>query len=320
LGAVTEEEKMNLEIRSFSIKDLPVFVKLLNESRRGSYEYMPITEEEMEERLSRGKSTVLIAEEDGEIVGTVTYTDGYWGEEMRWLAVRTGSDQKSIEDALVGEAEKLVKRGTVFTAVDEGSPRAEDWIRRGFAPSGGLYQMVAKLDALRPVPQVQEDIMIRSMKAGEESQVIEAVNTVFGWERLKPDFVQKGKVDSPPFTEDWVQVAFHGTKVVSIVVAWPSTEFNALYKANRGYLGPAATLPDYRGKGLASALTVRAMNVLFQAGMDTVVLHTSELNVPSVTLLRNLGFQVGHQMRFLKKNVPRPYQVDRNLIDEKPEN
>jgi hypothetical protein len=35
-----------------------------------------------------------------------------------------------------------------------------------------------------------------------------------------------------------------------------------------------------------------------------VVLHTSELNVPSVTLLRNIGFEVGHHVKFLRKNLP----------------
>lgn len=311
---------MKVDIRSFSEKDLPTFVKLLNEARKSAYEYLPFAEEEVEERLRRGKSEVLIAEEGDEIVGTITYSDGYWGEELRWLAVRVVPDQKVIEDALVREAEKLVRRGTVFTSVDDGSPKTTDWVDRGYAPCGGLYQMIVKLEASRPVPKVQGGTSIRSMRQGEEKEVVAMVNAVFGWDRLKPDFVEKGKVDSPPFDEEWVQVAFHGDQVVSVVVAWPATEFNAYYKTKRGYLGPAATIPEYRGKKLASALTVRAMNVLFENGMDTVVLHTSELNVPSVTLLRQIGFQVGHHIKFLKKNVPQTDRVDRNLIDEKPEN
>jgi ribosomal protein S18 acetylase RimI-like enzyme len=311
---------MKVDIRSFSEKDLSTFVGLLNEARKSAYEFLPFTEEEVEERLRGGKSKVLIAEEDDEIVGTITYNDGYWGEELRWLAVRVVPDQKVIEDVLVREAEKLVRRGTVFTSVDDGSPKTTDWIDRGYAPSGGLYQMIAKLEALKPIPQVQEGTSIRSMKPGEEKEVVATVNAVFGWDRLKPDFVEKGKVDSPPFDEEWVQVAFHEGKLVSVVVAWPATEFNVYYKTKRGYLGPAATLPEYRGKKLASALTVRAMNVLFEKGMDTVVLHTSELNVPSVTLVRQIGFQVGHHLKFLKKNVPDVDRVDRNLIDEKPEN
>jgi hypothetical protein len=62
------------------------------------------------------------------------------------------------------------------------------------------------------------------------------------------------------------------------------------------------------------------MNFLFEKGFDQVVLHTSELNVPSVTLLRNVGLEVGHHIKFFKKSVPPKGQVDPNLIDERPEN
>jgi ribosomal protein S18 acetylase RimI-like enzyme len=311
---------MALQIRSFKAQDLPTLVKLLNEARQGSYEFMPLTEEEVSARIQEGKSSVLIAERDGEIVGSATYNDGYWGEEIRWLGIRGGTDQKLIEDALVKKAEELVRKGTVFISVDAESPRTNEWTDREYAPSGGLYQMIAKLDSLRPLPTLPEGFRVGSMKLGEEGEVVATVNGVFGWDRLKPDFVDKGKVDSPPFNEEWVHVAYHGNKVVSIVVAWPAVKFNAYFGAKRGYLGPAATLSGYRAKRLASALTVRAMNFLFEKSFDRVVLHTSELNVPSVTLLRDLGFEVGHHIRFLKKSVPPKGQIDPNLIDERPEN
>jgi ribosomal protein S18 acetylase RimI-like enzyme len=314
------EEIMSLQIRSFKAKDLSTLVRLLNEARQGSYEFMPLTEEEVGARIQEGKSSALIAEKDGEIVGSATYNDGYWGEEIRWLGVRGGPDQKLIEDALVKKAEELVRKGTVFISVDAGSPKTNEWIDRGYAPSSGLYQMIAKLDSSRILPTLPEGFRIGSMKLGEEPEVVATVNAVFGWDRLKSDFVEKGKVDSSPFDEEWVHVAYHGNKVVSVVVAWPAVKFNAYFGAKRGYLGPAATLSDFRAKKLASALTVRAMNFLFEKGFDQVVLHTSELNVPSVTLLRNLGFEVMHHIRFLKKSVPPTGQIDPNLIDERPEN
>ncbi len=314
------QENMALQIRSFKAQDLSTLVKLLNEARQGSYEFTPLTEEEVSARIQEGKSSVLFAEKDGEIVGSATYNDGYWGEEIRWLGIRGGPDQKLIEDALVKKAEELVRKGTVFISVDAGSSRTNEWIDRGYAPSGGLYQMIAKLDRPRILPTLPEGFRVGSMKHGEEQEVVATVNGVFGWDRLKPDFVEKGKVDSPPFNEEWVHVAYHGNKVVSVVVAWPAVKFNAYFGAKRGYLGPAATLSDYRAKKLASALTVSAMNFLFEKGFDQVVLHTSELNVPSVTLLRNVGLEVGHHIKFLKKSVPPKDQVDPNLIDERPEN
>ncbi len=314
------QENMSLQIRSFEAQDLSALVKLLNESRQGSYEFIPLTEEEVSGRILQGKSSVLVVEKGGEIVGSVSYNDGYWGEEIRWLCVRGGPDQKLVEDALVKKAAELVRKGTVSISVDAGSPRTNEWIDRGYAPNGGLYQMSAKLDRPRILPTLLEGFRIGSMKLGEEPEVVATVNAVFGWDRLKPDFVEKGKADSLPFNEEWVHVAYHGNKVVSVVVAWPAVKFNAYFGAERGYLGPAATLTDFRAKKLASALTVRAMNFLFGKGFDQVILHTSELNVPSVTLLRNLRFEVMHHIEFLKKSVPPKDQIDSHLIDEGPEN
>ena len=268
-----------------------------------------MTEEEVRSRIEHGKSQVLIAEDKGKVVGSVTYSDGYWGEEIRWLVVRRAPDQRLVEDLLVSEAEKLVRGETVFTSVDLGSPETAEWARRGYSVDGGLYQMVAGLEGSRAILAVPEGIVLRSMRLEEEKSVVEVVNAVFGWERLEPNFVEKGKVESAPFNEEWVFLAESEGRILSVVVAWPAVKFNQFFGAKRGYLGPAATVPEYRLKRLASALTVRAMNLLYEKGMDTVVLHTSELNVPSVTLLKSIGFEVGHHIKFLRKNVEQKEQA-----------
>ncbi|MGA3191868.1 MAG: GNAT family N-acetyltransferase [Candidatus Bathyarchaeia archaeon] len=235
-------------------------------------------------------------------MGSVTYNDGFWGEEIRWLVVQPMPDRKLVENTLVSQVEKCVHGETVFASVDAGSPRTSDWIERGYKPEGGLYQMIAKLECVRPLPAAPEGVTIRSSRPKEEKKVVETVNSVFGWERLKQGFVEKGKVESPPFDEEWVHLATLEDRILSVVVAMPAVKYNTLFGGRRGYLGPAATVPEFRSKKLASALTVRAMNFLFEKGMDTAVLHTSELNVPSVTLLRNIGFEVGHHVKFLRKN------------------
>lgn len=292
-----------VQIRSYVEKDLSTLVNLLNDTRKGSYEFMPLTEKEVFARIQEGKSRILMAEDSGEIVGSVTYNDGYWGEEIRWLTVCDRTDRELVENTLVTEAEKLVHGQSVFTSIDSESPKINEWVERGYMPEGGLYQMIAKLERIRPVPTVPEGIVLRSMKPYEAQKVVETTNEVFGWERLKLDFVEKGKVDSPPFNEEWVHLAEVGDRILSVVVAWPAVKYNQYFGAKRGYLGPAATISEYRSKKLASALTVRAMNFLYEKGLDTVVLHTSERNAPSVTLLRNIGFEIGHLSKFLRKNM-----------------
>lgn len=294
---------MSFRVRRLEDQEIAALVKLLNESRAGSYEFMPLTEEEVRSRIEHGKVQVLMAENSAGVVGSVSYSDGYWGDEIRWLAACAASNQSFVEDLLVSEAEKLVHGETVFTSVDLGSPETVEWTKRGYSLDGGLYQMVARLEGPRVVPAVPDGIILRSMRPEEEKKVVEVVNAVFGWERLESNFVDKGKVESAPFNEDWVFLAESEGRVLSVVVAWPAVKFNQFFGAKRGYLGPAATVPEYRSKRLASALTVRVMNFLCGVGMDTVVLHTSEQNIPSVTLLKNIGFEVGHHIKFLRKRV-----------------
>jgi len=295
---------MTVQIRSFSDIDVLDIIKLLNTTYQNAYEFSPYTEEGLRSWIQEGKLKILVVEEDGRFVGSAAYHDGHWGEEVEWLAVPERPDRKAIEKSFVDKIEKYVKGNTVFTAVDSGSPKIAEWAERGYKAEGGLCHLTAKLNELRPVPEVPEGIVLRNLKADEEEQMVEAVNSGFGFERLKLGNLQTWKTDDPPFDERWVQVAETEGKIVSVVVAKPDTNYNKTFNCRRGYLGPATTLADFRGKNLASALTVRAMNLLFTEGMDSVGLFTSEKNAASLTLLEKVGFETSHVWKFMRKNLP----------------
>jgi ribosomal protein S18 acetylase RimI-like enzyme len=168
--------------------------------------------------------------------------------------------------------------------------------------------MVAALDAVKPLPEIPEGIVIRNLQDGEEERFVEAVNTGFGTERVKIGDIDRWKTESPPFDEEWIHVAEISGRIVSVVVAKPDTRYNNSFNGSRGYLGPAATLNEHRGKNLASALTRQAMNSLYEKGMNAVALYTSEQNAPSIALLRKLGFEVGRHWKFMRKNLGQPQQ------------
>ncbi len=295
---------MTVKIRSFNEKDLPNLVKILNEVNRNAYEFTPYTEDWIRSRIQEEKLQILVTTENNKVLGSVAYNDGHWGEEIAWLAVSETPNRINIENELVRQIEKYVKGKTVFTAVDAESPKINDWTERGYKPEGGLYHMTAKLDGIKYIPKIPEDIIIRSLKPQEEKELVEAINAGFGWERIKLESVQKWKSESPLFCEDWIHVAEIDNKIVSVVVSRPDVEYNEFFSGKRGYLGPAATLQEHRSKNLASALTVRAMNFLHEKGMDSVALYTSEQNIPSIKLLQKLGFKVGHHWKFMRKIFP----------------
>lgn len=301
-----------MKIRNLVEEDLPSLVKLLNETYRESYEFIPFNLEKLRSRVQERGLKVIVAEEDSGIEGFVAYNDGHWGEEIEWLCVLERPDRKLVEDVLVREIEKCVKGDAVFTVVDAESPRISEWVERGYKPEGGLCHMVVRIDGLKPIPQVPERVIIRCLRPDEEKELVEAVNAGFSGERLRPGVIQKWKAESPSFSEEWVHVAELNGEIVSVVVSKPDTKYNKFFNGRRGYLGPAATLPEHRGRNLASALTCRAMNSLFEKGMDSVALYAGERNVASVALLKGLGFEIGHRWRFMRKHfvkskmAPRP--------------
>ena len=256
--------------------------------------------------IQEGRLKIAVAEENSEFVGSAAYHDGHWGEEIEWLTVSKAQNRKTVGDALVREIEKFVKNKKVFTSVDVGSSLINEWMERGYEPEGGLYHMIANLEGVDPLPKIPVGIILRSLKPREDKDLVDAVNVGFGWERLKQDDIQKWKADSPDFSEEWVHVAEFRDKIVSIVVAKRDVNHDRFFGGKRGYLGPASTLPEYRGKNIASALTRRAMNFLYEKGMTSVVLYTSEQNVVSVALLQRLGFRIGRNWKFMRKVLSQP--------------
>jgi ribosomal protein S18 acetylase RimI-like enzyme len=161
--------------------------------------------------------------------------------------------------------------------------------------------MTAELDGVKPIPKVGENVKLRKLKKDEEKEFVEAVNAGFGHKRLEMGDLENWKAVDAPFAEDWVQVAETYRRIVSAVVAKPDTDAVKYLHLKRGYLGPAATLPGFRNMHLASALTAQAMNCLYEKGMDSVRLGTSETNVSSNALLRNLGFRIEDVSKILRK-------------------
>lgn len=289
---------------------MPAIVRLLNDGHEDAREFIPFNEERVLSQIRKRRLKLLVVEESGEVVGCIgTHSHENSEEHITWLATTIGESQEVIENLLVDELERNVKAQAIVIMVDEGSPRIANWIRRGYELHPGFQRMRARLDGLRPIPKVADDTELRSLRTDEEDLFIETVNKGFGWKRVERGDIDKWKLEDPPFTEEWVQVAEVEGKIVSVVVAKPDTEAIKYLHLGRGYLGPAATLPEFRNRHFASALTARAMNFLFSNGMDSVMLGTSEENASSIALLRNLGFH----MDDVRRKTMRKKLTDRSI-------
>jgi ribosomal protein S18 acetylase RimI-like enzyme len=295
---------MTILVSEFSHIYLPAIAELLNDEFRDSREFIPFDQERVLSEIRRRHLKILIAVENGKLLGLVaTHSHENSEEHVTWLTTRKGTNQKIVENKLIDELEKQADVNVLLIMVDEKSPRIPKWIDRGYSLEPGFQRMSAKLDGLRAIPKVDGGIRLRCLKADEEEQLIATVNEGFGWRRLERGILETWKTEDPPFNEGWVQIAEAERRIVSAVVTRPDSDSIKYLHVKRGYLGPAATLPEYRGKHLASALTARAMNFLFERGMESVRLGASETNASSIALLRRLGFQVENLRKTLRKKL-----------------
>jgi ribosomal protein S18 acetylase RimI-like enzyme len=295
---------MTIQISEFASKHLLFVAGLLNEEYRETYEFIPFNEERVLGQIRRRDLKILVAEENGRVLGLIgTHPEEHGEKNIRWLTADKVDNRTAIENMLVKEIEKHMEGDTVTTMVDEGSPRIKDWVNRGYVLEPGYQRMSAKLDSLKQIPEILAGIKLRSLRPGEEEELVSVVNSGFGWQRLELGDLEAWKSEDPPFNEEWVQVAEASERIVSAVVAKPDTDYNKYTHLKMGYLGPAATLQEFRNKHVGSALTARSMNFLLERGMTSVRLGTSEKNVSSIALLRSLGFQVDNVRKILRKKL-----------------
>lgn len=292
-----------MRLQPYRRKVLPKVLSLLNEAEAGSHEFIPYGEESLQAEL-KGASSVLLATDDQDRITGLAYLGRQWYGETVTLHVRPGPGQWEAAHLLLPALEPRNQTSELSTSVDAfDHERLAFFLERGYRSDSSLYQMTADLDRRRRRRRLPAGCTIGSLKTDEEEALIQLANTAYAGERLRPGILAQWQAQDPNFSRDWVHVARCDGQLVASVVARSDREYNEYFRANRGYLGPAATLPSYRGKGLSQALTARAMNFLRERGMRTVCLYTWEGNQPAVRLTTNLGFRVAHEWEILSKGV-----------------
>jgi len=292
-----------VRVRAYREDDLPQLTKIWNEARRGSYEFIPYTEEKLKEELE-GASCVLVAiGEDDKPLGFSLLRREWYGEEIG-LYARPGPEREEVERRLLAAIEEEAEGELVTLVSADDHEKLKFFAAEGYEPESSLYQMIIELSKPWATPQVP-GYRLRSLRPDEEELLIKVVNEAYEGERLRPGVLTRWSAEAPPFSPEWVQVAEHEHEgeLVAAVVARPDREFNEHFHAKRGYLGPAATLPEHRGKGLNKALTVRALDFLRERGFEVASLYTWSGNSPALKVLKSLGFQISHEWAILRKQA-----------------
>ncbi len=290
-----------ITVRRLAPADVPAVVGIINARYSGSYEEVPFTTASFSKYIMNRKATALVAEDNGRIAGAIVYVVWPWGNCIDMLAAVQTAENQRIEDILVRELEESAKAESIYTNVEEGSPQIRRWELRGYYLEGGVYHLTIPLSGQRTVSPPRCGATIRSLRRGEEDAFIDFMNRSFGFKRLDMDEVRSWW-EVPGFSEEWIQVAELDGRLVSATVCMLDQEYFRHFSRRRGYLGPAATLPEYRKMGLTSALTVRALNFLAKQGMESAAMYIIEGNSASLGLALKLGFRVAKHWVHMNKD------------------
>lgn len=281
--------------------DISQAVGLLNERYRGSHEFVEYSKDSLASYLGAEGAQVFVLRDKG-VKGIATLVRSGWGNKIDLFAVKPGILSRRHHNSLLRAVERAASADRLYTLLEEGDPSIDQWKACGYGEDGGWLQLIAKLRDELPLPAIKCPAMLRTMRQSDLEGIVSLANSSFGFERLSMGCLDSWKKEAPEFGADWVFVAECAGVPVSMLVSKPDTEYNRCFGGKRGYLGPAATLPEYRSKGLATALTVMAMNSLRGKGMSEVSLYTSVHNAPSIRLLKNLGFKLSCKYVQLSKS------------------
>jgi ribosomal protein S18 acetylase RimI-like enzyme len=141
------------------------------------------------------------------------------------------------------------------------------------------------------------------MRESEESQVIDVVNAAYGKRRLTQDHFDRWRREDPLFNEDWILVAISDGKMVGVLCLRQDLQYSRVLRRRRGYVGPAATLPQYRSRGIGKALNWHGMKFLKAQGLNEASLYTAENNLPVHRMVSALGYERRYTWKRFKKTL-----------------
>ncbi len=105
------------------------------------------TPEALQRKIERDPESIIVAEEEGEVVGNVFLVEDGWMPWIFRLAVRQDYQERGIGSLLMDEAERRLKArgyGLIGLFVNESHPDVQEWYQKRGHELGGLYRFMGK--------------------------------------------------------------------------------------------------------------------------------------------------------------------------------
>lgn len=136
---------MGVEIRLYTQEDYQQTKKILTE---GSLFYDPMdSQERLTKKIKRDPESILVAEENSQIVGTVSFMEDGRMPFIFRLAIDTSHRKQGLGKALMERAKEILRlRGynEINILVDERDEELQDYYRKQGYEKGNTYRWMSK--------------------------------------------------------------------------------------------------------------------------------------------------------------------------------
>lgn len=136
-----------------------------------------------------------------------------------------------------------------------------------------MLRMLVEAEDLVPIPAASAEVVGLGIEDADE---IRALYTSYGDAVFEPSMLAAGFYQG--VRDGGMLVGVAGTHTVS-------------HRFGIATIGGVFTRPDYRGRGIGTAVTAAVGHALRHAGMTTLALNVREDNAPAIAAYRRLGFR-----------------------------
>jgi mycothiol synthase len=273
----------------------------------------------------RPADCILIADTGDGPVGWVRMFDYGLSRDDGRLLVHSGcvdppSRRRGIGRALLAGAQAELMRLRDERPTPAGSPTSmQSWVYASNASAIGLLEadsyepwryMVEMARPLDEVPSIELPVGLtsRPVRAEDRRAIVLALNEARqdhpGWPDWSEDQLM-GMIDHPTRGQiDVWQVAWDGDRVVGGVLGFVDADENEALGRNRGYTEGIFTVRGWRGRGVASALIARNLQLLKERGLAEAALTVDTENpTGALGLYQRHGFREADRMIIYRKVV-----------------
>jgi mycothiol synthase len=207
---------------------------------------------------------------------------------LAWLEARARQKVATLAD----DHEALMQTGCRDHQVD----RITLFEQQGFQATRYFYRMQRELRQPIPHLPLADGLQLRPWQPELDEATRLAFNDAFrdhyGFFPVDEEIWRVGFTGKPEFRGDLTQLAVDRQgQVAGFCLCAVSPERNAQTGWNEGILDDIGVVPDWRKKGVASALIVAAMRACQEAGFDMAALAVDTDNpTGALRLYENLGF------------------------------